>query len=294
MSMRYATIKAILALTMAIALGVSIVALGAPSEKPVRARLYDTFEAIKAWDSFCLLADEEGLSLKTTLPGLPVLLISDLSGKQVSLAVWDGKTTKIDLSKNEWFIVIESQIEGKQMSFELRSTWTPKTPFKWGLVKLSLDVTSDVTWASKYLYSLRFPSSAMWTAKDGSYAILESVENRTDALNDYMILRVSGIGASFATGKIRKNDYTLAVAEIRTNLRKPDNAANTKLIELLITCTRAWSEVPVLNLVESWVSGVSKPDVKIFGAVDKQKASPGEQLTYTTTYLMQGWITHLV
>lgn len=44
---------------------------------------------------------------------------------------------------------------------------------------------------------------------------------------------------------------------------------------------KAWSEEPVLALAKAWVYGSEAPDVRIFGAVDKPQAGPGERLQYT-------------
>jgi uncharacterized repeat protein (TIGR01451 family) len=69
------------------------------------------------------------------------------------------------------------------------------------------------------------------------------------------------------------------VAMLKQDIQDPKEATFTSDLE--ITYMKAWSEEVAQALALAWNEGAAKPDVRIFGAVDKPKASPGERLKYT-------------
>lgn len=261
---------------------------GAHRDKPYRTQYSATFDGLIAWSSFGLLASDE--PTRKSGANLPLLQIYDMQGNAVAAAHWDGSEPKLSKDGNEWTITLTSQKDTGKLSYELKSYWSSEMKLARGRAGITVTALGDVSEAAKYRYALRFAGSGAWISKDGKSAVLATPSRSQEKVYEHAVLIADDSSCAFRSGQIEKYDINKKVeklyyTEAMSYPTKTGDLAKAKLIGLYITVVNSWSHEPVMDFAAAMSSGVKEPDVRIFGVVDKQTASPGECLEYTY-YLM--------
>lgn len=261
----------------------SVAVSGASQAEPVKGLYLGTFNVLQAWEDFGILSAEEPNTKVSSK--MPILQILDAEGKLVSLAQWDGTEPKVSADGKEWAIVLSATIGFKRFAFELRSSWTDKTKLNAGLIKLMVTTLGEPADVAKYFFVLRFPGSGSWVSKDGKSAVAASIEGFKDSLAAYIALAPVDDSCTFKSKQMSKNDSSkvgkkLFYIEASSSNFKGE-VQEPLIMGVYITKVIAWSYEPVLALSAAINSDKVEPDVRIFGTVDKQTASPGESLNYT-------------
>jgi len=268
----------------------SVVVSDASQAIPVKGLYLGTFSVLQAWDDFGILSAEEPATKMSS--NMPILQILDAEGKLVNLAQWDGTEPKVSANGKEWAIVLSATIGFKRFSFELRSSWTDKTKLNAGLIKLMISTLGEPADAAKYSFVLRFPGSGSWVSKDGKSAAVASIEGFKDSLAAYIALAPVDDSCTFKSKQMSKNDSSKVGKKLfyidASSSYKKGEAPKQLIMGVYITKVIAWSYEPVLALSAAISSDKAEPDVRIFGTVDKQSASPGESLNYSYFLLNAG------
>ncbi len=266
-------------------------ASGASQTMPVKGLYLGTFNVLEGWDGFGILSAEEPIAKASK--NMPIMQILDAAGKLVETAQWDGSGPKVSADGNEWTMNLTANIGFKKHSFELKSSWTDKTKLSAGLIKLTVTTLGEPADAAKYSYVLRFPGSGSWVSKDGKAAAVASIEGFKDNLAAYIAIAPADNSCTFKSKQMSKSDSgkvdrKLFYIEASSSPAKQGETPNPLIMGIYMTRVMAWSYEPVLDLSSAISSGKAEPDVRIFGTVDKQTASPGESLNYTYFLLNAG------
>lgn len=269
---------------IAVLLALGNAALAYTAAKPAKANFMDAFSGVSAWGPFGMLAADEPTT--KTSKSVPLLQLTDSSGKSVAIAQWDGSDPKVSADGREWTMILSTTVGLRKMSYELKSSWTEETKLAGGRMDLTVTYLGEAEQAAKYSYLLRLPGSGAWASKDGKSAAVASMEGFAGNVADFLALTPIGGSCTFKARQIEKKDSAkadrkLSFIEASSVAPKQGEAAKAQVMGIYMAQVRAWSYEPVLALVTAMNSGAADPDVRIFGTVDKQAASPGESLKYT-------------
>ncbi len=220
--------------------------------------------------------------------GTGLVKVYSMSGELTGVARWDGESIEIARGEPGWTIPLTVTVQGLELRLELdlRETRSAR-PGGAGRVRICLSAAGNLSIAHEYSYVLALSGGGAWIAEDqGSAhaAVLKSGVPGSSGLTSYMVAYSTDDSVDFRSGsveaKLGDEAYFVEAASWPAGPDKA-NARDSRLLTIDALVVNAWSEEPVLALASTLAQADSKPDVRVFGAVDKETASPGDALTYT-------------